>query len=584
MVSYTSIEDRIAKILGDRYELIELVGKGGFASVFRVRNRRLQRTEALKVLSETLTEDSDFAKRFEQEARVAASLDHPNIVKIYDYGSAEDFVWFSMQFIDGPSVGRELRSRERFDEGPAARIAVSVLDALYYSHARGVIHRDIKPDNIMLDRDGRPYLTDFGVAKSQVALVKTHAGTLLGSPAYMSPEQLQGKPLDGRSDLYSLGVTLYKMLAGGLPFTADDTFRATMKRLSEPPEPLTSRRPEIHPMIAEIVMRSLERDAADRYADAAAMRDEFESFLVDVTPPRVRLSGTATRADKPTPTGFPTPTPGYTPPRAMPASPDAPTQVSGPASALPAPPPIARVPPVPPAPPQPPMASVPPAPLLGPPDAPKPAVSGKPSKPPLPLAWMGLALGVLAVIAVVVLFARRQTPQETSTAPSATAPAAAPTHAPAPTIVPTPQTSTSPPPAPTVPAPAAVEEPTAAPKAPRPTRRPAAPVPTPARKSAETAPVVMGPARPAKTMAETIALAPLTLASEAAAKHHNESVGLTVTVGADGSVKNAKVILEVCPECDRAALEAIRRSRFKPALDADGKPMESTLAISVRIP
>ena len=168
---------------------------------------------------------------------MAASLDHPNIVKIYDYGAAEDFFWFSMQFIDGPSVGAgAASSRQYFDDADRRRGSpIGVLDALAYSHARGVIHRDIKPDNILLDREGRPYLTDFGVAKSQIALVKTQAGTLLGSPAYMSPEQLQGKPLDGRSDLYSVGVTLYKMLAGSFPSRRRTRFRATMKRLSEPP-------------------------------------------------------------------------------------------------------------------------------------------------------------------------------------------------------------------------------------------------------------------------------------------------------------------------------------------------------------
>src|SRR5262249_32636126 len=190
----------------------------------------------------------------------------------------------------------------------ALRSRTGFLQRVQYSPARGVIHRDIKPDNILPDRDRRPYLTDFGVAKSQAGLVKTHAGTLLGSPAYMSPEQLQGKLLDGRSDIYSLGVTLYKMLAGGLPFTADDTFRATMKRLSEPPEPLSGTRPELPPHRAEALMRPRERDPGERSPDAAARREELESFLVDVPPPRVRLSGTATRPDRPTPTGF-TPTP-----------------------------------------------------------------------------------------------------------------------------------------------------------------------------------------------------------------------------------------------------------------------------------
>ncbi|HEX7251254.1 MAG TPA: protein kinase, partial [Thermoanaerobaculia bacterium] len=572
MIAPTSLEDRITKILGDRYELIELLGKGGFASVFRVRSRRLGRTEALKVLSESLTEDSDFAKRFEQEARVAASLDHPQIVKVYDYGAAEDFVWFSMQYVDGPSVGRELRMRESFDELSTARIAVGVLDALQYSHARGVIHRDIKPDNILLDREGRPYLTDFGVAKSQVALVKTHAGTLLGSPAYMSPEQLQGKPLDGRSDLYSLGVTLYKMLAGGLPFTADDTFRATMKRLSEPPEPLSTRRPEVNAMLAEIVMRSLERDVTLRYPDAEAMREDLQSFLQDVTPPRVRLSASAVRGDSPTPTGVTMRTPS----RATPLSTSY-ARTPTPRATTPPPPP-ATTPTATPMPPQPPAPAGPrpEPPAASPPPPASPVAKVASIRKPLPIpklprsasVWITLAIGVSAVVAIA-LFARR--PKEapaTQPAPARSLPStpvgAIPTL-PAPTAV----AAVEPTPEPTE-APAVAEEPTPRPSrpTPRPTRR-VAPVPTAAvPSSAEPTLVPMGPARPPKSLAEMIAVAPLSLAPEFVSRHHNESVGLSVTVGADGTVKSAKVISEVCPECDRAALEAIRRSRFKPAMDA----------------
>src|SRR6266542_5828930 len=305
-------EREITEQLEGRYELIELLGRGGFAAVYRVRNLRLQRTEALKVLSERLTEDPDFARRFEQEARVAASLDHPNIIKIYDFGGLEAFFWFSMQLVEGPSLGRRLKSGARLDAFTTARIGVRVLDALRYSHDRGVIHRDIKPDNILIDREGRPYLTDFGVAKSQLALVKTQAGTLLGSPAYMSPEQLQGKVLDGRSDLYSVGVTLYKALAGELPFSGEDTFRATMKRLSESPEPLSSLRPDVHPTLDATVMRALERDPEQRFPDAASMRDELEGFLAEVTPPRFRMSSPVFRPDDSTPTRA-TPLHGTTP-------------------------------------------------------------------------------------------------------------------------------------------------------------------------------------------------------------------------------------------------------------------------------
>ncbi|HXM76756.1 MAG TPA: serine/threonine-protein kinase, partial [Thermoanaerobaculia bacterium] len=313
MNARTKRQERLAAALADRYEFLELIGEGGFASVYQVRNLRLRRVEALKVLAEDdLSENSEFAQRFEQEAHVSASLDHPNIVKIYDYGAIETFFWFSMQYIDGASVGKELKTRRRIEDTLAVRIVVPVLDALSYSHARGVIHRDIKPDNILLDRTERSYLTDFGVAKSELALVKTHAGTLLGSPAYMSPEQLQGKPLDGRSDLYSVGVTLFKMLSGALPFTGEDTFRATMKRLSESPEPLSFRRPDIHPTLDATVMRALERDPEQRFPDAASMRDELEGFLAEVTPPRFRMSSPVFRPDDSSPTRV-TPLHGTTP-------------------------------------------------------------------------------------------------------------------------------------------------------------------------------------------------------------------------------------------------------------------------------
>ena len=561
-MSSESREAEVARRLGDHYELLGPIGKGGFSSVFRVRNRRLDRVEALKVLSEVLTEDSDFARRFEQEARVAASLDHPNIVKVYDFSAAPDFTWFSMQFIDGPSLGKLMKEKGRLDELAAAGIARGVLDALEYSHARGVIHRDIKPDNILLDRRDRPYLTDFGVAKSAVALVKTQAGTLLGSPAYMSPEQLQGKPLDGRSDLYSVGITLYKALAGAFPFAADDTFRATMRRITEPPEPLSKRRPDVSPALEVIVMKALGRTPEERFSTAREMRLAIEDFLAEVTPPRLK-------------TGVSPPAP---PDRATP------TQViKRPA--------VATAPVIPPAePPRRPPAEV--SPVL-------------PEPPPVPAPARGrtgpriLAAAFLLVIAAGLLWLRNRAATGPSPAPGpaptppALAKTAAPTSAP-PTPVPTAAPSPEPTPAPT----ASPTSPPAAPTSPparKPTRPaprttaesmgpflPKAAAPTAAPPRASTPPPMVGPPRTAKTPPKLVSESPLILPAELRRAYANGSVGLLVTVAADGSVKDALVVSELCAPCDRAALEAVRHYRFQPALDASGQPVEARIALALR--
>ena len=576
-------EREINEQLAGRYEIIDLLGRGGFASVYRVRNLRLQRTEALKVLSELLTDETDFAKRFEQEARVAASLDHPNIVKIYDYGGLEAFFWFSMQLVDGPSLGRRLKSGDRLDTFSAVRLGIRVLDALRYSHEKGVVHRDIKPDNILIDREGRPYLTDFGVAKSELALVKTQAGTLLGSPAYMSPEQLQGKPLDGRSDLYSVGVTLYKALAGELPFAGEDTFRATMKRLSEPPKPLSEALPGVDPVLEAILMRSLEREPADRFADAVEFFQALEQFLADAPrnaePVPLPDGGDATLVLTPTsgsrPGSIRTPTWSRKP--SGPSSSRRPTEIT------PARPP-AQAP------------SATPAPLSARDSSAARASEDKPSLAKTPegssegRSRRPLAIGAVAVAALAlagVLFLTRRT-----------GPAEPPTNAVTPTVAATAAATAAPTavPAAAEPTPAPTEEPTALPTA-QPTeppapRRTAAPAPAPKRVTVPSpAPegnalpseVEVFPKRAAKEPPQIEQTVPLGLAPETSAKHRGESVGLSVTVGEDGAVKRATVISEVCPECDRAALEAAKRFRFKPARDAEGRPVEATMALSIRL-
>ncbi|MEM7352364.1 MAG: TonB family protein [Acidobacteriota bacterium] len=276
--------------LGERYTFEGVLGRGAFATVFLVRNLRLDRLEALKVLSEAYDDDPNFIRRFINEAKLVASLDHPSIVKVYDFGEIEGIVWFSMQYVAGPTLRAELSVKGRLAPAAVAKLAVPLLDALDYSHRLGTIHRDVKPSNVLLDARGRPYIMDFGIAKSTQSALQTMTGSILGTPAYISPEQIQGQTIDGRADLYSLAAAMYEMLSGQPPFRAEDPLQTIVKRIHEDPEPLHVRCFDLSPELEAIVMRSLAREPEARYADAGAMRQALvdyqsgESDVQDWTP------------------------------------------------------------------------------------------------------------------------------------------------------------------------------------------------------------------------------------------------------------------------------------------------------------
>ncbi len=274
-----SRDRRLEKVFGGRFRFDGVISRTGNATIYRVFNRRLGRAEALKVLADRLVADSDFSARFVQEARVAAALEHPNIVEIYDFGEHDGIVWYTMRLVDGPDLATVLKARGPLDEATAAYLAFVILDALAFSHERGVIHRDIKPSNFLLDSAGRPCLADFGIAKAEASLRHTQTGVILGTPAYVAPEQVQGQPVDGRTDLYSLGITLYELLAGVYPFAGADPLQAVIQRLSGAAQPLEEKRPGVDPRFAAIVMRALEREPADRFASAREMRDAVAELL-----------------------------------------------------------------------------------------------------------------------------------------------------------------------------------------------------------------------------------------------------------------------------------------------------------------
>jgi serine/threonine protein kinase len=274
--SDTELRSHLERILAGQYDLDTELGRGGMGIVYRARDLRLKRTVAIKVLPPELAFRGEIRARFLREAETAAQLGHPNIVPIYAVDEKEGLVFFVMAFIDGDNLATRIHKRGAMDPREARRVLRDVADALAYAHSRKVIHRDIKPDNILLDaQSGRPMVTDFGIARaiSEGADSRlTATGIAIGTPAYMSPEQSAGdKEIDGRSDLYSLGVVAYQMLAGELPFIASSTPAMLVKHLSEQPMPLQMKRPGVPADLAAAVMCLLAKDPADRFASANAL-------------------------------------------------------------------------------------------------------------------------------------------------------------------------------------------------------------------------------------------------------------------------------------------------------------------------
>jgi serine/threonine-protein kinase len=263
---------QLAARLADRYEFMSLLGRGGWGSVFEVRNRQLGRREALKVASEDVAEGFR-SRRFSHEVKIVAALDHPRIVKVYAFGEEEGIQWYSMQLVDGPTLADLLQVGWSFDAAMAARIAVPIMDALAYSHEQGVVHRDIKPANILFNQEGRPFLADFGIAKTWGDIHETQTGQLLGTPAYLSPEQALGEDVDARADQYALGITLYRTLAGCFPFSEEGAIQTLMQRVQEEPEPIMALLPHLDPAFGEVIMRAMSREKSRRWAGLLEMRE-----------------------------------------------------------------------------------------------------------------------------------------------------------------------------------------------------------------------------------------------------------------------------------------------------------------------
>ena len=289
--------DWLGRDLGE-YRLEALLGQGGMARVYRAVDLRLKRLAVVKVIAPDFQFESDYRTRFEREAQAIAQLDHPHIVRLYRFDEAEGCLYMAMQYIDGADLGRVMASYretgEFIETADASRIVGEVCLALDYAHRHGVIHRDVKPANIMLDRQGRAILTDFGLAL--LAEVGTR-GEIFGSPGYIAPEQaISSARAVSQSDLYSVGIILYEMFTGQLPFVAQEPLDVALMHINEPPRPPRELRPEISPELEAVILKALAKKPVDRYATGADLTEAIaEAFQAKVAP-----APTRTVASRPT--------------------------------------------------------------------------------------------------------------------------------------------------------------------------------------------------------------------------------------------------------------------------------------------
>jgi serine/threonine protein kinase len=271
----TTFDTLINMLFDGRYRIVRKLGSGGMADVYLAEDEELGRRIAIKILNDRHANDESFVERFRREAKNAAGLSHPNIVSIYDRGEAEGTYYIAMEYLDGRSLKELVVARGPLPIPDAIDATRQVLAALRFAHRKGVVHRDIKPHNVMADADGRLKVTDFGIARAGVSQM-TEAGSIIGTAQYLSPEQARGAAVDQRSDLYSVGVVLYEMLTGKTPFTGESPVEIAMKHLSDPPRPPSVERPDIPPDLDMIVLRALAKNPDDRFQTAEEMDAELE--------------------------------------------------------------------------------------------------------------------------------------------------------------------------------------------------------------------------------------------------------------------------------------------------------------------
>src|SRR6516165_2946352 len=262
-----------------RYELTHLIARGGMAQVYRAVDRQLDRPVALKVLFPELSVDKTFVERFRREAQAAASLSHPNIVPVFDWGEDDGAYFIVMEYIDGRSLSAVLRDPQKLDPRQVAMIGAGVAAALGFAHRHGVVHRDVKPGNVLITPEGEVKVTDFGIARAvNTEESLTQTGAVMGTAAYFSPEQAEGKGVDARSDIYSLGVVLYEMAVGRPPFSGDSPVAVASKHVRDQPALPREVNPRVPVALEAVIMKAMAKDPSARYGSAEELRADLLRF------------------------------------------------------------------------------------------------------------------------------------------------------------------------------------------------------------------------------------------------------------------------------------------------------------------